>query len=67
MAKFQWEAQTRLGEKKKGVMEAETADQVAIFFLAGHETGASALSWTPWLLAAHPGWQERCASTRPCP
>jgi len=28
MAKFQWEAQTRLGEKKKGVMEAETADQV---------------------------------------
>jgi type IV pilus assembly protein PilC len=28
MAKFQWEATTRLGEKKKGVMEAETADQV---------------------------------------
>ncbi|MEJ7602250.1 MAG: type II secretion system F family protein [Kofleriaceae bacterium] len=28
MAKFQWEANTRLGEKKKGVMEAETADQV---------------------------------------
>jgi cytochrome P450 len=38
------------------------ADQAAIFFLAGHETSASALSWTLWLLAAHPEWQERCAA-----
>jgi type IV pilus assembly protein PilC len=28
MAKFQWEATTRNGEKKRGVMEAETAAQV---------------------------------------
>src|SRR4051812_42457048 len=28
MAKFQWEATTRNGEKKRGVMEAETATQV---------------------------------------
>jgi type IV pilus assembly protein PilC len=28
MAKFQWEATTRLGDKKRGVMEAETASQV---------------------------------------
>jgi type IV pilus assembly protein PilC len=28
MAKFQWEATTRLGEKKRGVIEAETADIV---------------------------------------
>ncbi len=28
MAKFQWEATSRAGEKKKGVMEAETADAV---------------------------------------
>jgi type IV pilus assembly protein PilC len=28
MAKFQWEATTRMGEKKRGVMEAETADIV---------------------------------------
>jgi type IV pilus assembly protein PilC len=28
MAKFQWEAATRAGEKKRGTMEAETADQV---------------------------------------
>ena len=28
MAKFQWEATTRAGEKKRGIMEAETGDQV---------------------------------------
>jgi cytochrome P450 len=39
----------------------EMVDQVAIFFLAGHETSASALSWAIWLLAAHPDWQERAA------
>ena len=28
MAKFQWEATTRNGEKKRGVMEVDTAQQV---------------------------------------
>lgn len=40
----------------------EMVDQVAIFFLAGHETSASALSWALWLLAAHPEWQDRAAA-----
>lgn len=40
---------------------AEMVDQVAIFFLAGHETSASALAWTLYLLAANPGWQDRVA------
>ncbi|MBE9635563.1 cytochrome P450 [Salipiger mangrovisoli] len=39
----------------------EMVDQVAIFFLAGHETSASALAWALWLVAAHPEWQERLA------
>lgn len=39
----------------------EMVDQVAIFFLAGHETSASALGWTLYLLATHPEWQERVA------
>jgi cytochrome P450 len=34
-------------------------DQVAIFFLAGHETSASALAWALYLLAADPQAQER--------
>ena len=34
-------------------------DQVAIFFLAGHETSASALSWALYLLAASPETQGR--------
>lgn len=40
---------------------AEMVDQVAIFFLAGHETSASALSWALYLLATHPDMQERLA------
>lgn len=40
---------------------AEMADQVAIFFLAGHETSASALAWALWLLAAFPEAQDRAA------
>lgn len=39
----------------------EMVDQVAIFFLAGHETSASALAWTLYLLAMFPEWQERVA------
>ncbi len=40
----------------------EMVDQVAIFFLAGHETSASALAWTLYLLAAQPHVQERAAA-----
>jgi cytochrome P450 len=39
----------------------EMVDQVAIFFLAGHETSASALGWAIYLLARYPDWQERVA------
>ncbi|WP_323769148.1 cytochrome P450 [Antarctobacter sp.] len=39
----------------------EMVDQVAIFFLAGHETSASALGWALYLMATHPDWQDRVA------
>ncbi|WP_127112145.1 cytochrome P450 [Shimia sediminis] len=39
----------------------EMVDQVAIFFLAGHETSASALAWALYLLARYPEWQEKLA------
>jgi hypothetical protein len=48
-------------ETGEGLTAAEMVDQVAIFFLAGHETSASALSWTLYLLARYPEWQERVA------
>ncbi len=41
---------------------AEMVDQVAIFFLAGHETSASALAWALYLLAASPEHQDRVAA-----
>ena len=37
----------------------EMVDQVAIFFLAGHETSASALAWSLYLLAQSPDWQTK--------
>jgi cytochrome P450 len=39
----------------------EMIDQVAIFFLAGHETSASALGWALYLLAMYPEVQNRLA------
>ncbi|SIP87762.1 Cytochrome P450 [Paracoccus thiocyanatus] len=41
--------------------EAEMIDEVATFFLAGHETAASALAWALYLLAESPDWQDRLA------
>ena len=41
---------------------SEMVDQVAIFFLAGHETSASALAWALYLLATHPEAQARVAA-----
>ena len=38
---------------------SEMVDQVAIFFLAGHETSASALAWTMYLLAVDLKTQDR--------
>lgn len=46
---------------KKGFSEQEMIDEVATFFLAGHETSASALAWSLYLLAEFPDWQERVA------
>jgi len=40
---------------------AEMVDQVAIFFLAGHETSASAMAWALYLLALYPQVQDRVA------
>jgi cytochrome P450 len=37
----------------------ELVDQVAMLFLAGHETSASALTWSLWLLANAPDVQQR--------
>lgn len=39
--------------------DEEMVDQVAIFFLAGHETSASALAWTLYCLAADQPVQDR--------
>jgi cytochrome P450 len=40
----------------------ELVDQVAMLFLAGHETSASALTWATYLVAKSPEVQERMAA-----
>ena len=53
---------TRDPESGETFTTDEMIDQVAIFFLAGHETSASALSWALYLLALYPQVQERVAA-----
>ncbi len=52
---------TKDPETGQSFSSQEMVDQVAIFFLAGHETSAAALGWALWLLAANPDIQERAA------
>jgi cytochrome P450 len=42
-----------------GLTPQEVHDHVLTLLLAGHETTASALTWTLYLLGRHPGAQER--------
>jgi cytochrome P450 len=46
----------------EGFGPEEMVDQVAIFFLAGHETSAAALGWALYLLATHPEAAARVAA-----
>ncbi|MEM9715688.1 MAG: cytochrome P450 [Pseudomonadota bacterium] len=46
-------------ETGQGFDTEEMVDQVAIFFLAGHETSASALAWTLYLIANTSDIQDR--------
>lgn len=52
---------TRDPETGETFSTEEMVDQVAIFFLAGHETSASALAWALYLMAIFPDWQGRLA------
>ncbi|MEQ6203309.1 cytochrome P450 [Sulfitobacter sp. HNIBRBA2951] len=49
-------------ETGKTFSTQEMVDQVAIFFLAGHETSASTLAWALYLMALYPDWQDRLAT-----
>ncbi|MGD1887129.1 MAG: cytochrome P450 [Cohaesibacteraceae bacterium] len=43
----------------KGFTREELIDQLGVFFLAGHETSASALTWAVYILAMHTPTRER--------
>jgi cytochrome P450 len=48
-------------EAGQGFSFPEVVDHVAMLFLAGHETSASALAWALYLIAIHPEAQQRMA------
>jgi cytochrome P450 len=53
----------RMSEKSpKKMTDRKVRDQILTFFLAGHETVASALMWTWYLLAANPDVTEKLHS-----
>lgn len=45
--------------KDEKLTEKQVIDNCVTFLLVGHETTASLLTWTTYLLALHPEWQER--------
>ena len=53
---------TKDPQSGKQFTPSEMVDQVAIFFLAGHETSAAALGWALYLLAMRPDWQDKVAA-----
>jgi cytochrome P450 len=42
-----------------GMSDRQLRDEAVTLFVAGHETTATALSWTFYLLAKHPAWRDR--------
>lgn len=53
---------SRHPETGEPMPDALLIDNLATFLLAGHETTAKALTWTLYLLARSPHWQERVRS-----
>lgn len=46
-------------ESGKPFTPEELVDQIAVLFLAGHETSASAMAWALYLMAASSEWQDK--------
>jgi cytochrome P450 len=46
-------------ESGRSMEDEQLVDNLLTFYLAGHETTAKALTWTLYLLARYPEWQQR--------
>lgn len=51
--------QSRDPDGGPGMSEPELLDEILTLVVSGHETTASALNWTWWLLAQHPAVEQR--------
>ena len=48
-------------EGSGGMTDKQVRDEALTLFLAGHETTATALTWTWYLLSQNPKWKKKCA------
>ncbi|HJW28653.1 MAG TPA: cytochrome P450, partial [Saprospiraceae bacterium] len=55
--------ETRYEDTGQGMEEEQLIDECLILFVAGHETGANALSWMLYLLGQHQDVYQRIQST----
>ena len=51
--------ESRDPDTQAGMSERELLDEILTLVVAGHETTASTLNWTWWLLARHPDVEQR--------
>ena len=51
--------QARDEESGQALTDKQLHDELMLFFIAGHETTATALAWTWYLLSMHPGVERR--------
>ena len=52
-------------ETGEHMSDEQVRDEVRTMFIAGHETTATSLAWTWYLLSAHPGPPRACAPSSP--
>jgi cytochrome P450 len=57
--------QSRDPDTGQGMSEEELVDEILTLVVAGHETTASALSWTWWLISQHPEVETRIHDEQP--